>query len=209
LYTYSRIEKLKADLVYPAPVGKSLLATVFDEFFYGPTLFRKQHNIKPRYYHGKPFIENDKLVVRKQTLNMISEKFRGNLAIISGRSRVAAQHSLKTLFKVFNTQASVFLEDENRKHWKPNPYSIKKAMDHFGAKTALYAGDSIEDLSMTKKAEREADAKILFIGVYGCSVRPQEMINKFKEAHADVIIKSVDGLPKLLYKTDRGRRTSN
>src|SRR5215212_351262 len=45
LYTSSRIEKLKADLVYPAPVGKSLLATVFDEFFYGPTLFRKQHNI--------------------------------------------------------------------------------------------------------------------------------------------------------------------
>jgi hypothetical protein len=62
---------------------------------------------------------------------------------------------------------------------------------------------------MTKKAEREADAKILFIGVYGCSVRPQEMINKFKEAHADVIIKSVDGLSKLLYKTDKGRRTNN
>ena len=209
LYTSSRIEKLKTDLVYPAPVGQSPLATLFDELFYGPTLFQKRHKMKPIYYHGKPFIENDKLVVRRKTLNLVSEKFHGNLAIISGRSRVAAQHSLKTLFKVFNTQASVFLEDENREHWKPNPYSIKKAMDHFGAKTALYAGDSIEDLSMTKKAEREADAKILFIGVYGCSVRPQEMIKKFKEAHADIIIKSVDGLSKLLYKTDRGRRTSN
>jgi HAD superfamily phosphatase len=209
LYTSSRIEKLKADLVYPAPVGESLLATVFDELFYGPTLFRKQHNMKPRYYHGKPFIENDKLVVRKKTLNLISEKFHGNLAIISGRSRVAAQHSLKTLFKVFNIPASVFLEDENREHWKPNPYSIKKAMDCFRAKTALYAGDSIEDLSMTKKAEREADAKILFIGIYGCSVRPQEMLNKFKEAHADIIIKNVDCLSKLLYKTDTGRRTGN
>src|SRR5215203_4271372 len=121
LCTSSQIKKLKSDLVYPAPVGKSLLATVFDELFYGPTLFQKQHNMKPRYYHGKPFIENDKLVVTKKTLNLISEKFRRNLAIISGRSRVAAQHSLKPLFKIFNTKASVFLEDENREHWKPNP----------------------------------------------------------------------------------------
>jgi len=204
LYTLSRIEKLKSDLVYPAPVGKSLLATVFDELFYGPTLFQKQHNMKPRYYHGKPFIENDKLVVTKKTLNLISEKFRRNLAIISGRSRVAAQHSLKPLFKIFNTKASVFLEDENREHWKPNPYSIKKAMEYLGAKTALYAGDSIEDLYMTKKAEREADVKILFIGVYSCSVRPQEMIKKFKEAHADIIIKNVNCLSKLLYKKDMG-----
>ena len=32
LSTPSHIEKLKADLVYPAPVGRSLLPTVFDEF---------------------------------------------------------------------------------------------------------------------------------------------------------------------------------
>src|SRR5919106_5657804 len=44
LSTPSHIEKLKADLVYPAPVGRSLLATVFDEFFYGPALFQEQHN---------------------------------------------------------------------------------------------------------------------------------------------------------------------
>jgi HAD superfamily phosphatase len=209
LYTPLRIEKLKADLKYPALVGKSPLATIFDELFYGPTLFRKQHHMKPRYYRGKPFIENDKLVVRKKTLNLISEKFRGNLAVISGRSRIAAQYSLKPLYKIFNTKASVFLEDEIREHWKPNPYSIKKAMGHLGVKTALYAGDSIEDLSMTKKAEREADVKILFIGVYGCSVRPQEMIKKFKEAHADIIIKNVNCLPKLLYKTDTGERADN
>jgi hypothetical protein len=57
---------------------------------------------------------------------------------------------------------------------------------------------------MTKKAEREADVKILFIGVYSCSVRPQEMIKKFKEAHADIIIKNVNCLSKLLYKKDMG-----
>src|SRR5919107_970001 len=33
LSTLSHIKKIKQDLVYPAPVGKSPLATVFDEFF--------------------------------------------------------------------------------------------------------------------------------------------------------------------------------
>jgi HAD superfamily phosphatase len=196
LYPASRIKKLKEDLVYPAPVGKSLLATVFDELFYGPTLFQKQHNLKPMYYHGKPLIENDKIVIREKTIRLFSKKFRENLALISGRSQIAAQHSLKPIFNIFNSSASVFLEDENREHWKPNPYSLKKAMKHLGAKTALYVGDSIEDLNMARKAETETDVKILFIGVYGCSVRPQEMIRKFKDNHADIIIKNVNCLYK-------------
>ena len=196
LYPSSRIKKLKEDLVYPAPVGKSLLATVFDDLFYGPTLLHKQHNLKPMYYHGKPLIENDKIVIREKTIRLFSKKFRENLALISGRSQIAAQHSLKPIFNIFNSSASVFLEDENREHWKPNPYSLKKAMKHLGAKTALYVGDSIEDLNMARKAETETDVKILFIGVYGCSVRPQEMIRKFKDNHADIIIKNVNCLYK-------------
>ena len=56
LYPSSRIKKLKEDLVYPAPVGKSLLATVFDELFYGPTLFQKQHNMKAKTKHAIPMI---------------------------------------------------------------------------------------------------------------------------------------------------------
>ena len=74
LYPTSRIKKLKEDLVYPAPVGKSLLATVFDELFYGPTLFQKQHNMKARYYHGKPLIENDKIVIREKTIKLYLQK---------------------------------------------------------------------------------------------------------------------------------------
>jgi HAD superfamily phosphatase len=181
-------------LVYPAPVGKSLLATVFDELFYGPTLFQKQHNMRPRYYHGKPLIENDKIVIREKTIKLISKKFRENLALISGRSQIAAQHSLKPIFNIFNSSASVFLEDENREHWKPNPYSIKKAMNSLDAKTAFFVGDSMEDLYMSRKAEQEGDLKIKFIGVYGSSVQPQQMIRKFKESHADMIIKNVNCL---------------
>ena len=200
--TPSHIEKLKVDLVYPAPVGKSLLPTVFDEFFYGPALFQEQHDMKPLYYHGKPLIENDKMIINDRTLKIISQKFHGNIATISGRSRIAAQHTLRPLFKIFNPMASVFLEDEDRKHWKPNPYSIKKAMNCLGAKTAFYVGDSIEDLYMAKQADRADEIKILFIGVYGCSVRPEETVRRFNESHADIVTKNVNSLFRLLDSTD-------
>lgn len=199
----SHIEKLKADLVYPAPVGKSLLPTVFDELFYGPTLFREQHNMKPQHYHGKPLIENDKLIIKNRTLKVISERFHRNIATISGRSRIAAQHTLRPLIGTFNEMASVFLEDEDRRHWKPNPYSIRKAMDYLGAKSAFYVGDSIEDLFMAKQAERDdADIKILFVGVYGCSVRPEETVSRFIGGHADIVIKNVNNLFHLIDNPD-------
>jgi hypothetical protein len=204
LCTPVHIKKLKEDLVYPAPVGKSLLATVFDELFYGPILFQKQHNIEPRYYRGKPLIENDEIVVRKNTVDLVSEKLRGSLALISGRSKTAARYSLKSLFNMFDQDASVFLEDENRQYWKPSPYSIIKAMTSLGAKTAFYVGDSVEDLYMTRKAEKDMDAKILFIGVYGCSVQPQYIIRKFSENKVALIIESVNCLSRLIKNADIG-----
>jgi HAD superfamily phosphatase len=198
LSTLSHIKKIKQDLVYPAPVGKSPLATVFDELFYGPTLFRMQHDIEPRYYHGKPLIDNDEIVIRKDAVYLISEKLQGNIALISGRSKLAAQYSLEPIFDMFDQNASVFLEDESRKHWKPNPYSILKAMTSLGAKTSLYVGDSVEDLYMTRKAEKDMDIKILFIGVYGCSAQPQDTIRKFRENNVALIIESVNCLPDLM-----------
>lgn len=105
LSTLSQIKKIKQDLVYPAPVGKSPLATVFDELFYGPTLFRMQHDIEPRYYHGKPLIDNDEIVIRKETVNLISEKLQGSIALISGRSKLAAQYSLEPIFDMFDQNA--------------------------------------------------------------------------------------------------------
>jgi hypothetical protein len=108
LSTPSHIEKLKADLVYPAPVGKSLLPTVFDEFFYGPSLFQEQHNMKPLYYHGKPLIENVKMIISDRTLKIISENFMEILPPFPEEVELLLQHTLRSLFKIFNPMASVF-----------------------------------------------------------------------------------------------------
>jgi phosphoglycolate phosphatase-like HAD superfamily hydrolase len=200
--TNSNIRKLKELLAYPGPVGKSIVTTVFDEIFYGPELFKKRHGFEPKYYFGKPLIEKDKLVVTRSTINTISDIFNGNIAIVSGRSRLATEYSLGSIFDIFNQNASAFLEDENREYSKPNPYAIEKAMDIMGAKTAIYVGDSIEDLLMSQRVKSNTGSSkvIAFFGIYGCSARPAYTIRQFKENKVDVIIENVNQLPNILNK---------
>jgi HAD superfamily phosphatase len=195
-------QKLKELLAYPGPVGKSFVATVFDEIFYGPELFRKRYGFEPKYYFGKPLIEKDKLVVTRSTINTISDMFDDKIAIISGRSKLATKHSLGSIFDIFNQNASVFLEDEDRKYSKPNPYAIKKAMDIMGAKTAIYVGDSTEDLLMSQKVKNSTGSSkiITFFGIYGFSIRPADTFRQFKQNKVDAIIENVNQLPNILNK---------
>lgn len=195
------IKNLKELLDYPAPAGKrSVIATVFDELFYGPELFKKLHNLEPRFYFGKPLIENDRLVITRRTMDHLARRFGGNLAVVSGRSKLAAEYSLQPILDTLKQESSVFLEDERREFAKPNPYGIMKAMKSMGSKTAIYAGDSYEDLIMVRRAEEKAHLKIAFCGVYGCSSQPLETIRQFKEKGADVIIQDINQLPKILNK---------
>jgi len=192
------IRRYKSILAYPAPVIQSILGRVFDEIFYGPELFRKRNGVEPKYYTGKPMIENDKLVVRKNTLEKMSRVFGRKLAIVSGRSWTAAEYSLKSLLTYFDLDASVFLEDEKREYAKPSTYALKKAMRTFDAKTAVYAGDSTEDLLMARRAEKETGGKITFLGIYGCSSEPTESARKLRKNGADAVIKSVNLLPAVI-----------
>lgn len=195
------IEKHKQALVYPAPVKDSYIGRVFDELFYGPALFKKQNNLEPKYCKVKrPFIANDKIAVKKETMKSLNERFSGNLAIVSGRSRLAAEYSLVPVMKYFNLAACVFLEDEAREHAKPNPYAIKKAMEIMDAKSAVYWGDSAEDMMMARRAQKEEGFDIAFVGVYGLSPQPSKTLRQFREQGADAVTKSVNSLPLLLNK---------
>jgi phosphoglycolate phosphatase-like HAD superfamily hydrolase len=195
------IEKHRQVLIYPAPVKDSYIGRVFDELFYGPKLFKKQNGLEPKYCKVKrPFIANDRIAVTKQTMKKLHERFSGNLAIVSGRSRLAAEYSLAPVMQYFNLPACVFLEDEPREHAKPNPYAVKKAMAVMGARSAVYSGDSAEDMMMARRAQKEAGFDIAFVGVYGLSPQPAKTLRQFKEQGADAVTKSVNSLPLLLNK---------
>jgi HAD superfamily phosphatase len=195
------IDKWKKVLTYPAPVKDSMLARVFDEILYGPDLFRKQDHLEPKYWTtGRPLIKNDKLAVSVKTMKKLNKMFKGNLAIVSGRSRLAAEYSLKPIIKYFNSDACVFLEDKKREYAKPHPYAVKYAMKVMSARTAIYVGDSVEDLLMARRAEKETGTKIGFVGIYGNSSEPEKTIYKFKQEGVKAIIRSVNQLPNIINK---------
>jgi HAD superfamily phosphatase len=197
------INKWKKVLTYPAPAKDSMLARVFDEIFYGPELFRKQDHLEPKHWTtGRPLIKNDRLAVSARTMKKLNKMFKGNLAIVSGRSKLAAEYSLKPIIKYFNFDACVFLEDEKREYAKPHPFAIKHAMKVMNAKTAVYAGDSAEDLLMARRAEKEMGVKIAFVGIYGNSPEPDKTIGKFKQESVKAIIKSINQLPNIINKVN-------
>ena len=202
------IERWKSALVYPAPVNESMMARVFDELFYGPELFRKQNHLEPNYWKGRPLIKNDRLAVTKKTMQKIQKMFGNNIGIVSGRSRLAAEYSLgPAMLKYFNPDACVFLEDQMRKYAKPNPYAIKRAMQALNAKSSIYVGDSVEDLLMTRRAEKELRAKIAFIGIYGYSPQPSRTAAIFKKESIAALTKSINQLPNTINKVLQLGRT--
>lgn len=193
------ISKIKEMLAYPASVKDSYIGRVFDELFYGPKLFKKQNGLVPKYCTDtRPLIENDKLTVNKKTMKLLHEKFDGRLAIVSGRSRLAAEYSLNSMMQYFDIDACVFLEDEKREYAKPNPYAAKKAMKAMDAKNAVYCGDSSEDMLMARRAQEETGLPIAFVGIYGYSPEPTKTRALLIEEGAEAVVKNVDLLPKLL-----------
>jgi HAD superfamily phosphatase len=198
-----RIENIKVQLGYPK--DDNIISTVFNEFFYGPDLFKKQFNKDPKYYFDKPLIYNDKLIIKEKTIKDLSKKFNGKLILISGRSKIAANFTLNKLLDYFIKDACIFLEDEKREYSKPNTYAIHKVFNQLKLKNAIYVGDSIEDLLMAKKFRDETNReKIIFCGVYGKNTNSSEHLKRlFKLKGADIIVGNVNDIPNILNNTKK------
>ena len=57
-------------------------------------------------------IDNDKIIIKKETMSKLSQLFDGKISVVSGRSKLAVEYSLETISEYINIGACVFLEDE-------------------------------------------------------------------------------------------------
>ena len=200
LYSRATVKKMKHKLAYPGPVGESIVTTVFDEVFYGSELYKQRYGICPKYYFGDGLIDNEKVVITKRTERFLLDKFNKSIGVVSGRSKLAFEYSLRGVLSTFNQEACIFLEDEPRKNGKPNPYGIRKAMKRMLIKHAIYVGDSVEDIIMVEKAKKEMGLDVEFIGVYGSGAKPNETRKALRQNGAGLLLRSVNRLPNVLNK---------
>jgi HAD superfamily phosphatase len=150
-------------------------------------------------------IQNIILIIKEKTIKDLSKKFNGKLILISGRSKIAANFTLQKLSNYFIKDACIFLEDEKREYSKPNTYAIHRVFNQLKLKNAIYVGDSIEDLLMTKKFRDETNGeKITFCGVYGKNTNSSKNLKRlFELKGADIIVENVNDIPNILNNTKK------
>lgn len=197
---YQRMRSLKVFINYPGDVHNSIITRIFEEHYYGPRLFKKRYGIEPKYYLGKALILNEKKLFNNQTMKKLYSYFGGKVGIVSGRSKLATTISLKTSQRYFNIQGSVFLDDESRQHSKPNPYGLKICMKKLRADSAIYVGDSVEDVMMATAANKEMKDSVIFIGVCGRDTRSKVIREYFMKSGAYLVVEMTNDIPNILNK---------
>jgi len=191
------VSDIRQKLEYPGKKFQNPLSSIFDEMFYGSELYEQLYKRKPQFFHGLGLIENDIVLLNKDLIAKLHQRFDRKIAIVTGRGNLSAKHSLKDLFKEFDLNNSKFLEDEPREMAKPNPQSLMSTIQGMNASVSLYVGDSMEDYIMARKVD-ESGIPTIFCGVYGTSKDPEAKKSLFENNHADIIVKSIDLIPKAL-----------
>jgi HAD superfamily hydrolase (TIGR01548 family) len=188
---------IRKKLAYPSKKFQNPLSSIFDEMFYGSELYVQLYKRKPQFFDGLGLIENDVVLLNKDLINRLHERFDKKIAIVTGRGLLSARYSLKDLFNEFDLNNSRFLEDEPREMAKPNPQSLMSVIKGMNGNNSLYVGDSMEDYLMARRTN-ESGIPTIFCGVYGTSKDQNAKRSLFESNNADIIVKSIDLIPKTL-----------
>ncbi len=200
---------LRGLLYHPCRVGRSIVPTVFEEFFCGSNLYNETYKLKPRYYYGPGLIENGKVIIMAETLDRLSMMFmERRFGIASGSRFKSAEYILDDLMCYFkgyifsddieSMEDRLSREDGEVNLKKPNPFSLLKTAEKLEPfRRAVYVGDSMEDALTVKNAEKE-DPRYIFVGVYRYSSPQEETLKAFLEAGVDVIAPTVNTIPYIL-----------
>lgn len=180
---------LGSDMSY----GSNILSTLFEEIYLGEEGVKRRYHAEPRYARWKGAIENERVLVREETLKELVEIAEKGLAILTGRGYWETEYTLGDLMKYFDADASSFTGELDESFEKPNPDGFILCSEKLGAERILYVGDSAEDLLMVKNASAKG-IKALFAGV----LTNEEMTDYFLKKGADLILDDVNLLPRAL-----------
>ncbi len=212
------LDKSREYLGYPSTPPQGRLTTVFDELYFGGSLFEKVHGVRASDPRAKGLIELERTLVSRKTLESLGERLGdGRLAMVTGRPFLGTEHSLgKEIMRYFDMDASMFIGDadidpslraEYDGYRKPSPKALVRAQEKLSSETLLYVGDSAEDLMMVQNARRKGLKGFLFAGVYETSARADQA-SFFQREGSDVVVETVNRLPSgllLAPKSDGAR----
>jgi len=209
------LDRSREYLGYPRTPPDGRMTTVFDELYFGASLFEKIHGVRARNPRTKGLIELERILVDRNTLESLERMLGGaRLAMVTGRPYVGTEHSLgRSLMRYFDKDASIFIGDadidlnlraEYDRYRKPSPEALVRAREKLSSKTLLYVGDSAEDLMMVQRARGRGLEGYLFAGVYETSPVRTDQASFFEREGSDVIVATVNQIPSGLLLSSKG-----
>ena len=190
------LTEIKSKLDYENSRKESYIHRIFNQLFYGPSLYQEIFNEKSTFSQS-PLIDLDKIILDENLILKLKNRFGKKITTVTGRGKFAFSYSMKNFLNNFDLQSSVFLEDQPLEMAKPNPKSLIESISAIDSKTSLYIGDSMEDLLMVEKC-KESGYDVSFCGIYGSSDEPELKYELFQKNNASIILESIQELPKAL-----------
>ncbi len=190
------LKEIKLKLDYENSRKVSYIHRIFNQLFYGPSLYEEIFNEKSQFSQS-PLIDLDEIILNDNLMLKLKNRFGEKISTVTGRGNFAFSYSLKNFLNDFDIKNSVFLEDRPLEIAKPNPESLLESLSGINSKCSLYVGDSMEDLMMVEKC-REYGYDVSFCGIYGSSDEPELKYELFRENNASFILESIQELPKAL-----------
>jgi HAD superfamily phosphatase len=212
-----RLDKARDFLGYPRTPPQGRMTTVFDELYFGSSLFEKIHGVRASSPRTRGLIDLERTLVGRSTLESLQKILGGaRLAMVTGRPFVGTERSLgKAIMRYFDREASMFIGDadvdldlraEYDRYRKPSPEALLRAREKLSSKTLLYVGDSAEDLMMVQGARRRGVEGVLFAGVYQTSAVRADQASFFEREGSDLVAQTVNQIPSGLLLTPRSER---
>ncbi|MEA3254824.1 MAG: HAD hydrolase-like protein [Candidatus Altiarchaeota archaeon] len=178
-----------------------LIKRVFQELYLGELLFREKYGEEPLFIKGEGFIGNEKPLINSVTLKRLRE--RCLMGVATGRERFEAEFVLnKHGFKRF-IPLDLIVSSEDVTAGKPEPDQLleckrriceKYSLDEKETKT-VYVGDSIDDVSASKKAG------FYSIGCLSAVFRDEEkdrLRKEFQKLRCDLILEDANEVLKIV-----------
>jgi len=190
------LTEIKSKLDYENSRKESYIHRIFNQLFYGPSLYEKIFNERSSFTE-KPLIDLDNVVLDGNLMLKLKTRFGNKISTVTGRGKFAFSYSMKNFLNDLDMEHSVFLEDRSLSLAKPNPESLMESISGINSKCSLYVGDSMEDLLMVEKC-KDNGLDVSFCGIYGSSDEPELKYELFRKNNASFILESIQELPKAL-----------
>ena len=190
------LSEIKSKLDYENSRKLSYIHQVFNQLFYGQSLYEQIFNKKSKFPQS-PLIDLDEIILDEKLVLKLENRFGNKISTVTGRGNFAFSYSMKNFLNYFDMKNSVFLEDCPLEMAKPNPKSLIESISGINSKCSLYIGDSMEDLMMVEKC-KEHGYDVSFCGIYGSSDEPELKYELFQKNKASFILESIQELPKAL-----------